>query len=154
MANTSNPTAVFIDTSALIALVGPRDQHHSAIHAYFEQSGESIRGVTSNLVLAEFLSFFSRHGDLEAALHFHDTLIQNLDLKVVWIDLALHGKASKLLSKFADQRLSFTDAASFAIMKEQGLAHALTFDEDFRKAGFQIPRERRRGEVLRSGDRR
>lgn len=133
-----NKTAsVFIDTSALIALVHPRDQYHSTIHAYFERSGESMRGMTSNLVLAEFLSFFARHGNLEAALRFHDKMLQNADLKVLWVDLPLHRESSDLLSKFSDQRLSFTDASSFAIMKKERLTQVLTFDENFRKAGFQ-----------------
>ncbi|MBI2980781.1 MAG: PIN domain-containing protein [Deltaproteobacteria bacterium] len=128
---------LFIDTSALIALVHPQDQYHDRIRSYFRRSGEAIRGVTSSLVLSEFLTFFSRHGDLRRALDFYERILENRDLKIIWVDRKLHQESSKLLLKYADQGLSFTDAASVAVMKRERLTQALAFDDDFVKVGFQ-----------------
>ena len=48
-------------------------------------------------------------------------------------------KASLTLSeKLADQRVSFTDCVSFALMKRQRLRRAFTFDRHFTSAGFEI----------------
>ena len=48
------------------------------------------------------------------------------------------------MNKFAKLRLCLIDCVSFAIMKELGCAGALTFDDDFTKAGFvRIPGRRR-----------
>jgi predicted nucleic acid-binding protein len=48
------------------------------------------------------------------------------------------GRAVELLEKFADQKLSFTDAVSFALMRRHRLARAFTFDRHFARAGFEI----------------
>jgi predicted nucleic acid-binding protein len=42
------------------------------------------------------------------------------------------------LTKLSDQRLSYTDAVSFAVMEERGCAAAMSFDADFAVAGFAL----------------
>ena len=37
-----------------------------------------------------------------------------------------------------DQRWGLTDCASFILMSERGITHALTADRDFTQAGFTI----------------
>ena len=132
----TDDSAVFVDTSALIALLDPRDQWHARIRAYFDEPEQASRYVTSNLVLSEFLTFFSRRARLKAALDCHLELLKDPKLKIVWMNPALQQEAAVLLEKSADQKLSFTDAASFIIMKQGKITHALAFDADFSKAGF------------------
>ena len=135
---------IFIDTSALIAFLNPHDQYHERISNYIHQ-GNLLAGVTSNLVLAELLSFFSRHGDLRGVLQFQRTLLEDHAIKVIWIDSPLHRAASQTLEKFSNLHLSFTDAVSLALMKKERLTQALAFDDDFIKAGYEtlpLPHER------------
>lgn len=127
---------LFIDTSALIALLNKRDQHHEKISGYLKKENFP-QAITSNLILTELMTFFSRLGGLKEALAFQDHLLSLSNVKVVWMDETLHKDASLILKKFSDQRLSFTDATSFAIMRTEGLKKALAFDEDFIKAGFE-----------------
>lgn len=127
---------LFIDTSALIALLNTRDQYHEKINRYLRQYSGGLQGVTSNLILSELVTFFSRHGDLKQVLKFQQNLLLNPNFTVVWIDASLHQAASLTLQKFSDHGLSFADACSFAIMRERGLTRALTFDDDFSRAGF------------------
>lgn len=127
---------LFLDTSAFIALLNPRDQFHSRMQEYLKSLDKPLQGVTSHLVLAELLTFFSRYGSLREALAFQKRILTEPHFKVVWLDPVLHRTASDILEKFSDQRLSFTDAASFAIMKKEKLTYALAFDEDFIRAGF------------------
>jgi uncharacterized protein len=45
-------------------------------------------------------------------------------------------EAEETLRKFADQDFSYTDAVSFAIMKEQSIKKAFSFDKHFQTMGF------------------
>ena len=44
----------------------------------------------------------------------------------------------ELFRKFADQRVSFTDCVSFALMRRYGIAKAFGFDRHFVHAGFEL----------------
>jgi predicted nucleic acid-binding protein len=42
------------------------------------------------------------------------------------------------LARFADQRLSLTDAVSFETMRRHRITHAFAFDRHFEIAGFSL----------------
>ena len=128
---------LFLDTSALIAILNSRDQYHHTIRNYLQNRLQPPRGFTSNLILTEFLTFFARYGGLESALEFQTRFIRDAHFRVVWIGKNLHRLAGEVLKKYSDQKISFTDAVSFVIMKKRKLTTALAFDDDFRKAGFE-----------------
>lgn len=46
--------------------------------------------------------------------------------------------ALEQFTKLADQRVSFTDCVSFALMRRHRVRHAFTFDRHFEAAGFEI----------------
>jgi uncharacterized protein len=49
--------------------------------------------------------------------------------------------------RFKDHPLSFVDATSFAVMRQQRIQHAFAFDAHFVAAGFlRIPQDVRRSE--------
>lgn len=131
------PLEVFVDTSALIALLDPRDQYHKRIQKFLKSLNQPLRCTTTNLILAELLTFFSRQGFLKKTFEFQAGSLKDPNFNVIWIDQALHHEACHLLQKFQDQKLSFADAASFAVMRNNHLTTALAFDDDFIRAGFQ-----------------
>ncbi|MDX1494112.1 MAG: hypothetical protein R3253_08645 [Longimicrobiales bacterium] len=53
------------------------------------------------------------------------------------------GRAKTLLRRYEDQALSFTDCTSFVVMRELALDGALTSDEHFRMAGFELVLDQR-----------
>lgn len=134
--STTKNQSLFLDTSAFIALLNPRDQYHKKILRHLEQQTNSWSGVTTNLVLSELFTFFSRHGSLKQVIKFQESLLSDPNYDIVWIDSRLHQEACLILEKFSDQKLSFTDATSFALMRARGITHAVTFDQDFTRAGF------------------
>ena len=42
------------------------------------------------------------------------------------------------LEKFADQKVSFTDAVSFELMRRHRIVRVFTFDRRFELAGFRV----------------
>jgi predicted nucleic acid-binding protein len=55
----------------------------------------------------------------------------------VYSDYRLESLGEAILEKHADQDFSFTDAVSFALMQEEGILEALTFDNHFTILGFR-----------------
>ena len=47
-------------------------------------------------------------------------------------------EAANWLEKLSDQRISFTDALSFTLMRREKITEAFTFDRHFSIAGFQV----------------
>jgi len=52
-------------------------------------------------------------------------------------DAAGERRALEFFEKYADQKVSFTDCLSFALMKKEKLRQAFTYDQHFEYAGFQ-----------------
>jgi predicted nucleic acid-binding protein len=46
--------------------------------------------------------------------------------------------ALRWMRKYADQRISFTDCVSFALMRRHRIRAAFTFDRHFKVAGFEV----------------
>ena len=133
-----SPQAVFVDTSAWIALVHRRDQGHELAAGLWPD----IRGgkrdiVTTDLVLAETQTLLARRLGPAAALEFTRRLIARPH-RIVWNDYETTVRALAWLQRFADRALSITDAVSFAVMEARGIREAFTFDHDFEDAGFVV----------------
>jgi predicted nucleic acid-binding protein len=69
---------------------------------------------------------------------FIDKVRASGSVRVFWVDEPLFDKASDFFRKSERSTLSFTDCASFALMKDLSLTDAFAFDSNFREAGFQV----------------
>ena len=132
----------WIDTSALLALASPRDQHHKRAVALLEAHQQSgVRWVSSVLVLDEFhRAILYRAGPAAARASMAALLA---DPSNEWLDVpvALGAEATGAwLERFADQRFSLTDAVSFELMKRERLTEAFAFDRHYVVAGFHLLR--------------
>jgi predicted nucleic acid-binding protein len=65
-------------------------------------------------------------------------LLHSKRYEVVFADASLFTGGLDRLERFADRRLSLTDAVSFEVMERLGLVAAFTFDGDFRACGFEM----------------
>lgn len=54
----------------------------------------------------------------------------------VWIDEPTHQAGVAALLAALPTRISFVDFVSFEVMREQGIAVVLGYDDDFKAAGF------------------
>ncbi len=101
-----------------------------------------IRLVTTNLILAEVQRFILFHVGIPPALRVLDRIEVSPLLTVEFATAAHHTSARKWLAQFPDQRISYTDAISFAVMHATRCTTAMGFDHDFELAGFALWRPR------------
>ncbi len=131
---------VLADTGAWLAFFHRRDRYHEQAVTQLRALREArTELVVTDLILAE-LHLHLLHGFGPAvAREYLETIKSDPLVTEVYTDADLQRSAvSDWLERFADQPFSFTDAVSFAVMTDRGIATAFTFDEHFSVAGFQI----------------
>ena len=128
---------VFLDSTALIALAMPRDQHHAAASALMETVlSRQIKMITTRAILLEVANYLARpklRSTVVAALEDceRDPLIE-----IITLSEELFNKGFGFFRQHADKSWGLTDCISFVIMREREISEALTADEHFEQAGF------------------
>ena len=130
------PEVVFVDTSALYALLDYDDAHHPQAKGIWAQLLEAEAPLlTHSYVLVETFALVQRRLGLEAVRALHDDLIPVLE--VVWVEEDLHGEAVEALLAYGSRAISLVDWVSFLLMRRRGIRRAFAFDEDFEQQGFE-----------------
>ena len=130
---------VFIDTSALYALVNRGDFAHAAAKtavAKLLQMGRLL--VATDYVLAETVNLANARGGSLLAGRVLDLVEQSRGLRLEWVGPERFETAKVFFRQQADHGYSFTDCTSFVLMRELRLTGALTTDRHFRAAGFEV----------------
>ncbi len=128
---------LFVDAGGWIALANADDRYHArAAAAYPAFLRDYRRLLTTTLVVAE--SFVSLQLGLghAAAVRFLDLLEASPRIYRVPVERSLEKEAEQLLREFDDQRFSYADAVSFAVMRSLAVTDAFAFDQHFSTAGF------------------
>lgn len=128
---------IFVDTSAWLALADAGDDRHAAaVEIYPTILRPDTRLFTSNLVIAESYTLIRRRIGHAAAINFLQSMRASTRLERVYSDAAMEFAAERVLQRYADQSLSFTDAVSFAFMRQSKITEAFAFDQHFQMMGF------------------
>ena len=131
------PARVLIDTGAFYAQRDPGDEHHRSATAAFALLAEAASSIYSTEhILDETLTLLARRESYSyAALSGTELLGSRV---VCWLDATPTDwrEALRLMRKFADQAVSFTDCLSFGLMKREQIRHVFGFDRHFEAAGF------------------
>ena len=129
--------AVFVDTTAWVALRYGRDQHHERARASLRRlRAESIGLVTTEWVLAETVTLLNARGATDHALALGEAIQAGRLGHLVESSAERRRRAWDLFVRYRDRRVGWVDCASFAVMEELGLSQFFGFDEDFVRAGF------------------
>jgi hypothetical protein len=131
-------TPVFVDTGAFVALVDRRDKNHAAASRCLRRLAKASRPlVTSTYVLDEAITMLRFAAGHSAAVGFGERLASTRWCRVHDVDDQLRSAAWEIFARYDDQRFSFTDCTSFALMRAMGVSDAFTFDRtDFAAAGM------------------
>lgn len=132
---------IFVDTSAWIALVDESDRHHREAKAYYEQQIRQmgVELITSDYIIDETLTLIRYRMGMLFAQRFWNSIeqarSQNI-LRTIWVGQKTWQEAVALFFRYADQRFSFTDCTSFALLSQEPVDAVFSFDRDFVVAGF------------------
>lgn len=133
---------VFVDSSGWIELLLRGEINHDRVRRYFQK--ELQRGstfVTSDYVLDESWTRLLTQQSLHSAKLLRSKTQQaeaQGKLMIVYTDETLFERSWSSFVKFADHRLSFTDATIVTIVRHLKVDEVLTLDEGFKKIGLTI----------------
>ena len=129
--------SVFVETSAIVAIVDAGQDRHADAAAAWEAALDSGRALyTSNYVLVETFALVQRRLGLAACREVSTALVPLLSR--LWVDETLHQTALAAVFAADSRSLSFVDCTSFEIMRRHGLEEVLTLDRDFARQGFLV----------------
>lgn len=127
--------SLFVDTSALYALLDEGDDHHAeAADVLRRVAGTEL--VTHAFVVVETCALVGRRLPWEASERLIDGLLPVIDVRAVEDDV--QRAALDAYRRSLSSRVSLVDHASFALMRSLGIGRAFAFDDDFARAGFEL----------------
>lgn len=129
---------VFVDTSALYALLDEDDENHAPARDWFtnEASDPSMLLTTHSYVVVESCALVQRRLGADAIRVLLDVLMPTLS--VLYVDRDMHQRAAAAYTAALSNRgVSLVDRVSFETMRHLGLDAAFVFDDDFRAEGFE-----------------
>lgn len=130
---------LFLDAAFAIALSAPTDQYHArAVELADTLEHSSGRLVTTEAVLLEIGNALSKQRYRQAAVKMLRSLIADPKVEVVAIANSLVLRGVDFFSRHSDKEWGLTDCISFVVMRERGIRAALTSDEHFTQAGFDV----------------
>jgi len=130
---------LLVDTGAWYALADMSDRHHNeAVEIYPKLLSSNLPLKTTNLIIAETYILIRRGIGYQAAIAFLENIDSSPRVIKIYPDSILEEKAESILRQYQDQDFSYTDAVSFVVMKQYGIAEAFSFDKHFVTAGFTL----------------
>lgn len=132
---------LFIDTGAWIALLDSKDRFHKQAVGFYQNLDPSIQRVSSSHVIAETYTWLRYKTGFLFASRFLNVVQQARSsnvLTVITDSQDVLELAEQLLMDFQDQKLSYVDALSMAIMKKEGITNVFGFDHHFYLMKFEV----------------
>lgn len=127
---------VFVDTSALFAVLDADDRFHAEAGELWEQLIVSAHEmVCTNYVLVESFALIQRRLGMEAVRAFEEDISPLI--RVHWVSESDHRSGVTAFLTAGRRELSLVDCISFLVMRQLDLRVAFAFDEDFHAQGFE-----------------
>jgi uncharacterized protein len=120
---------IFVDTGAWAAFFLPGDRDHTAAADWLESNEDML--VTSEYVVNELLTLLKRRHGLQAAIQAGEAMWSETMSTLVYLEAADIAEAWRIFQRYADKAWSFTDCASYAVMRRLGISVAFAFDRHF-----------------------
>ena len=128
---------IYVDTSALIALLDASEAKHAACAREWKRLlAEDASLVTSNYVIVETCAVAQRRLGMNAVRSLTTDFMPLLAID--WVDESVHGAGHAAMLTANRKELSLVDCVSFEIMRRRDVATALALDSDFTDQGFSV----------------
>lgn len=126
---------LFVDTSALIAVLDADDEFHTPAKTYWAEANcVDTVWTASNYVVLETFAVIQRRLGMQAVTVFLNDVLPVINIE--WLDVAIHDAGVTALTTAQRRDLSLVDCTSFALMRHLGIRQVFTFDRHFAEQGF------------------
>lgn len=134
---------IFVDAGAFIALNSPRDEHFSKAQILLQKTHRpTIHLITTEHIISETATHLLttlKGGYHHAARYLEKMFLPSSPFHITWINKKRFMIAQRIFSQYnKDKFWSFTDCASYVVMKELKINTVFTFDEHFEQMGFSL----------------
>ncbi|HHY75459.1 MAG TPA: PIN domain-containing protein [Firmicutes bacterium] len=128
---------VYVDTSAIYAVLDSNDEQHEAAKSrWFRllETGEEM--VCNSYVVLETYALVQHRLGIEAVRALAENVFPLF--RVDWVDEPAHHEAVSAMLVAGRRELSLVDCSSFGTMRKMGIRRVFAFDEHFAEQGFEI----------------
>lgn len=130
---------IFVDTSAIYAVLDRSDQNHTlATERWAELLNSHQSLFTTNYVALESCALAQSRIGIAAVRAIHEDILPALEVR--WIDEAAHSLGMAALLTAHRRKLSLVDCTSFHVMRQVSSRMAFAFDKHFAEEGFLFPK--------------
>ena len=128
--------AVFGDTFYFVACLNRADQHHQKAASFALQNQRRI--ITTTWVLTEVADAFAASAARNRIAGFVAALEGDGNTTIIPATETLFHRGLERYSARSDKSWTLTDCISFIVMEDEGIREALTGDQHFMQAGFEL----------------
>jgi len=129
---------IFIDTGAFIAKYLANDQYHTVAIKRWNKILDKNKLFTSNHIIDETITLLMRKTTPIFAVEKAKIFYQTEVFKILRTDMDDELSALKLLEKYKDQEITFTDCLTAVLMKRYNIKKIFTYDGHFNLFNFEI----------------
>ena len=131
------PKGVFIDTSALVALINDKDKlHRQAIEIIEQLRRQNCILITTEFIILEVANELRNPIYRNRVVNYINDLRNYKNIRIISVNTKLFQNGWSLYSTREDKEWSLTDCISFIVMQENNITEAFTSDRHFEQAGF------------------
>jgi len=127
---------IFVDTAFVVALVNQKDQYHDQA-LELSRIYENTPLLMTEAVLLEIGNALAKDYKQEAIETIKAFRTSN-EVVIVELNSPLFNKGFEMYEKYQDKAWGLVDCISFVVMRDNKTTDALTTDDHFKQAGFNI----------------